>query len=154
MIDGLIEDLIDDIDAHLPVALELDRAALLPGMYLAWCARLDLLDAAFAQQHAEFVLRARYGDGLCTELLVGAGGGALRYAHLNSRGVAFTRRYYSRYPGDWRNLFGADMYAVTDSWDNYQKIAAVLTEALLGKPTLSPSAQGGTRSKGWWQFWK
>ena len=146
-----VKDVVDDINNHMRAAVEIDRAALLPGMFTAWCARLDLLDSDFSEKHTKLVLRARYGEGPCSELFVAGCAGTLKYTHLNERGKRFARSYYSRYPDDWRELFGENLYAVADSWETYQKIAAVLTEALLGKSG-APGAPG--RTNGWWKFWK
>lgn len=159
-------DVVDDIDRHLKEALEFDRAALIPGMYLAWCARLNLLDVAFAKAQANALLRLHYNDGSCTELLITGCSGTLRYSHLNQRGIDFTRSYYPRYFADWQAVFGDEPYAVTDSWDSYNKIAPVLTAALLGSTSDArvndfgvlntlKAAMSGKRSNGsWWKFWK
>ena len=150
-------DVVDDIDRHLKQAGEFDRAALIPGMYLAWCARLNLLSPEFSKAQAASLLRLHYNDGSCIELLVTGCGGTLRYSDLNEQGEDFTRRYYPGYLADWQAVFGSDIYAVADSWENYHKIAAVLTETLLGAP--DPSV-GGLKSArrasngSWWKFWK
>ena len=141
-------DVVDDINRHLDSAGEFDRAALIPGMYLAWCVRLGLLDRRFAEQQAQAILRLHYNDGSCIEMLVTACGGTLKYAHLNDRGVAFTRDYYPQFLKDWRAVFGEDIYGVKDSWENYGKIAAVLTKALHGK-----GSDAKHRRRKTWRFW-
>jgi hypothetical protein len=149
-IDSKDKEVVDDISLHLKEAGDFDRAALIPGMYLAWCARLNLLAPEFAKAQAASLLRLHYNDGSCIELLVTGCGGTLRYSDLNERGKDFTRRYYPRYFADWQAVFGADIYAVADSWESYHKIAGVLTEALLGAPKGEARAPGGA----WWKFWK
>ena len=144
-------DVIDDINRHLGVAGDFDRAALIPGMYLAWCARLNLLDRDFAEQQAQAILRLHYNDGSCIEMLVTGCAGTLKYSHLSKQGAAFTRHYYANYLADWQTLFGEEIYAVEDNWENYSKIAAVLTKALRGtaEPARSKLALPKT-----WRFWK
>jgi len=150
--DELSVDVVDDINRHLAAAVEFDRAALIPGMYLAWCARLNLLDRGFAEQQAQAILRLHYNDGSCVEMLVSACGGTLKYGHLNKQGVAFTREYYADYQKDWRALFGDDLYAVEDSWENYGKIAAVLTKALHARSDQNATNKKSSGRKSW-RFW-
>ena len=154
-------DVVDDLSRHLPRAREFDRAALIPGMYLCWCARLDLLEHSFAEQQAEQLLRLRYRDGSCVDLFVTGCEGTLRFSHLNERGARFTREYYSRYLDLWRETFTSDIsssdispsdiYGVSDSWENYEKIAAPLTRALLGSP---PQKASVASRRSWWRFWQ
>jgi|GEM_PF-715712 len=160
----VVDDIIDDINRHLGEAGDFDRAALIPGMYLAWCARLNLLERGFAEQQAQAILRLHYNDGSCIEMLVAGCAGTLKYSHLNSQGAAFARNYYSTYLADWQTLFGEDIYAVEDSWENYAKIAAVLTKALHSKGgRTKPGRLKSIRPKTilpksilpkTWRFWK
>ena len=154
---GDATDVVDDLSRHLPHAREFDRAALIPGMYLCWCARLDLLEQGFAEQHAEQLLQLRYRDGSCVDLFVTGCDGTLRFSHLNERGARFTREYYSRYIELWRDTFvsdssSSDMYGVSDSWETYEKIAGPLTQALLGPPNTQKASIAIPRS--WWRFWQ
>jgi len=144
-----VSDVVDDINQHLVAAGEFDRAALIPGMYLAWCARLNLLDRSFAEQHAQSILRLHYNDGSCIEMLVTACGGTLKYSQLNKQGAVFTRGYYADYLANWRATFGDDIYGVQDSWENYGKIAAVLTKALH-----AGGKRGEQTRRKTWRFWK
>ena len=157
-----VVDVVDDLSRHLPHAREFDRAALIPGMYLCWCARLDLLEQGFAEQHAEQLLQLRYRDGSCVDLFVTGCDGTLRFSHLNERGARFTREYYSRYIELWRDTFvsdaslsdssSSDIYGVSDSWETYEKIAGPLTQALLGPPNTQKASIAIPRS--WWRFWQ
>ena len=58
--------LIDDLDASLEsnggAAISIDRAAMVPGMYLAWCVRLQLIAADFEARHERDILRLRYRE--------------------------------------------------------------------------------------------
>ena len=141
--------IVDDIDAHMARAGQIDRAALLPGVFLAWCVRLQLVDSSFANQHQELILRLNYHEITGAQLLVDACGGTLRYEHLNPRGGEFARAYYPLFIDDWRATFGEDIYSVPDNWETYDRIAPALTSALLGPPGKPPVKAGR-----WWQFWK
>lgn len=148
-------EVVDSIDNHMPLAGSIDRAALLPGMYLGWCVRLGLVTPAFKAEHDVAVLRLNYGEGSGVELLVSCGG-TFRYDWLTARGKAFTRDYYARYPKDWQSVFGADEYAVEDSWTNYDLLAPVLTRALYSFAGHSSAGQKGARDskRSRWKFWR
>ena len=122
-------------------------------MYLAWCVNLGLVSESVLLEQERLVLRVRMQDALGSELLV-ALGGELKGEHLNERGRHFTSSYYADFLNDFRTTFEGKSYDVKDSWDNYQKIATVLTAKLLGpkdKPMASPLFTG---FRGWWRkFW-
>ncbi len=142
-------DVVDSLDEHIAVAGSIDRAALLPGMYLGWCVRLSLVTKAFKAAHQTAALRLNYGEGSGVELLVGCGG-SLRYDWLSNEGQAFTRHYYPQYTTDWEQVFGVDRYAVEDNWSNYEQLAPVLTRALYAYTDQSKSPKGLSR----WKFWQ
>lgn len=151
---------VDSIDNHMAAAGSIDRAALLPGMYLGWCVRLGLVAPAFRAEHETAVLRLNYGEGSGVELLVSCGG-SLHYDWLSAQGKAFTRHYYPNYAQDWVQVFGAQPYAVTDSWTNYDRLAPVLTKALYAftghsstDSSTHSSRGGGSKRRLRWKFWQ
>lgn len=151
---------VDDLDRHLPAAGSIERAAVPMGMYLAWCANLELLDPAFRATHESAVLRLRYRDLTPAQFLTATCGGRIDESVLNEEGRAFTRAYYDRYLEDFRATFGAEVYAVADDWPHYDRIARLLTRRYLGEfrgmTGDKRSADRGAADDGrkWWQFWR
>ena len=45
--------IIDDIDLHIDAAGSIDRAALVPGMYFAWCVNLQLVAATRRERRSD-----------------------------------------------------------------------------------------------------
>ncbi|MEM7220484.1 MAG: hypothetical protein AAF515_19140 [Pseudomonadota bacterium] len=128
----------DSIDRHLAVAGSIDRAAIPGGFYVSWCANLGLL--TLPAHSDELISRVRFRDASPIELYVAGCGGSLEAGHLTYRGVRFTREHFERYLAVCRETFGADIYAAEPSWENYDRLAKVLTVWLLGAPRRS-SAQ-------------
>jgi len=151
---GVVEPaVVDSLDDHLALAGSIDRAALLPGMYLGWCARLGLVAPAFRVAHEQAILRLNYGEGSGVELLVSCGG-TLHYEWLSAQGKTFTRHYYSRYLNDWQQVFGDDVYAVEDTWANYDRLAPVLTRALYNFNGEASKRNQVPKRRSRWKFWQ
>jgi len=143
----------DDIGHHLAAAGTFDRAAVPLGMYFAWCANLQLLDAHFVDAHETLVIRVRYREVTGAELLVAGGAGRLDDSHLNEEGRDFTAAHYPDYMSEFRATFGGDPYAVRDDWAHYDQIAPVLTRKLMQERAAADThAAHGTeaRHRRWW----
>ena len=135
------------LDAHLPHAPDIAAAAVAPGMLFAWCANMRLLAPAVEETFATELLRLRVREVKGSEVLV-ATGGALTSEMVNDDGRRFLADYHPRFDEDYRSVFGADVYAVADTWANYDELAPVLTRRLLGEPPRP--AQGWTaRLRSW-----
>jgi hypothetical protein len=149
------EDVLDDLDRHLPAAGSLDRAAVLPGMYLAWCANLQLISGRFQQEHESALLRLRYRELTPAEFFTATTGGTLEFTHLSPGGQAFSRIYYPGYVEDCRRLFGTNPYGAKDDWPHYDRIAPVLTRRYMDWKDRGRRGDGnGSVSAGirrWWQ---
>lgn len=147
----------DDVGRHLAAAGSFERAAVPMGLYLAWCANLQLLSPDLLDRADELVLRVRYRDVSGSELAVAGCGGVLADEHLSAEGQAFTARYYPRYYDALAAEFGAEPFAVRGDWASYDRIAPVLTRALMAfrggaqAPAAGAAAAGGRR---WWQVWR
>jgi len=147
----------DDLARHLPAARSFDRAAVPLGMYVGWCANLQLLSASLERAAGGLVMRVRYREITGAELLVGGCGGVLSDEHLNDEGRSFTAAYLPRYLDAFRATFGGDPYDVKDAWAHYDLIAPVLTRELMA--FRGRGAAGGTRGakvlgsgdRRWWQ---
>ncbi len=143
---GALDEIIDDIDRHMGDAGSIDRAAGPLGVYLAWCANLDLVSDALKQHFAGEVVRLRMRDLKPVEFLIKATAGTLRSEHLNEAGLEFTERYYAGYIDDYAaalNIEASSVYDVEDSWENYDRVAPELTRQLYRR--------GRKRAKHWWQ---
>ena len=137
------------IDAYLPHAPDLAKAALPLGMLLAWCANLRLLSEAFEVEYAAPLLRLRMQEIVGSELLV-ACGGDLRREMFNEAGLAFVERYLDQLDADLKDAFGKDPMDVDDNWANYGKFAKIVTRKFMG-PGSKRGVSLGSRIKSWWQ---
>jgi hypothetical protein len=143
---GASGDVIDDIDRHMDEAGSIDRAAGPLGVYLAWCANLDLVSDTLKERFAGEVVRLRMRDLKPGEFLIRATAGSLRCEHLNDAGLVFTQRYYAGYLDDYAaalNVEATSIYEVEDSWENYDRVAPELTRQLYQR--------NRKRGKHWWQ---
>ena len=150
----VIVDVIDDIDRHMADAGSIDRAAGPMGVYLAWCANLDLLSDMLKQRFEDEVVRLRMRDLKPVEFLIRATAGSLRNEHLNEAGLEFTERYYAGYIDDYAaalDIEVASVYDVEDSWENYDRVAPELTRHLYGDKYRDKYRRGRNRAKHWWQ---
>ena len=144
----------DDVDRHLEAAGSIDRAAVPMGLYLAWCANLQLLSESFQSEHETLVLRVRYREIGGSELLIAGCGGSFDRAVLNADGQRFTDGYYAQYMDDYRSVFGDCVYRVKDDWAQYDRIAPLLTKHYMHSGRHGRKMpRSGARDKKWWQRW-
>lgn len=151
----------DDLDRHMEEAGSLARAAVPLGMYLAWCANLQLISGRFQKDHEDNLLRLRYRELSPAEFFTATTSGSLAYSQLSPSGADFTRAYYHRYPEDFRATFSVDPSAVRDDWAHYDQIAAVLTRHFMAwkdggrAKRLYPPSNGErlARRSRWWRRW-
>ena len=122
--------LYDSLDAHLLQAPDIDRAIVPMGMMMSWCVQMQLLAPEVVAAHESLVLRIRYRESRGSELLA-ACGGDLRGPLFTEPGQRFLAEYYPRYLEDYRRVFGDELYAVEDNWDNYARLAPVITRAYM-----------------------
>lgn len=101
------------------------------GMLLAWCANMHLLSADFQQEHDRMILRLRMREIGGSDLLI-ASGGDLTEAMFNDQGRAFLDGYYDKYFDDVRSVLG-DLHSFEDNWDNYSKLAQLITARYMAK---------------------
>ena len=154
-------EVLDDLDRHMAQAGSIARAAVPLGMYLAWCANLQLISGRFQQDHEDALLRLRYRELSPAEFFTATTSGAVEMQQLSPSGAAFASAYYHRYMEDFRNTFSGDPYAVRDVWAHYDQIAAVLTRHFMAwkdggraKRIYRPSNGERLSSRGkWWRRW-
>jgi hypothetical protein len=133
----------DSVDRHLAAAGSVDRAAIVPGIYLAWCVNLGLESVQLRDTAERALLRVRMRDLTGSELLVSACAGVLAAESLNEAGQRFTERYYVNYSRDFEAALGS-LYDAADDWSTYDRIAPILTRSYLGPPP----------RRRWWRFWR
>ena len=129
----------DTLDRYMPYAQDMGAAMVPMGLFLAWCTNLRLLDPSFEQAHERAVLRIRMQEAAGSELLVAAGGD-LTQAMFSAHGNEFIKRYYPDYLEDYKRVFDVtdeSLCTVKETWDNYAKLAAVITPRLLGRKAKS-----------------
>ena len=150
--------MLDDLDRHMTAAGDVARAMVPMGMFMAWCGHLQLVSDAFQQAHETAVLRLRYRELTPAEFFAATTHGGIDPADLNRQGRSFAQAYYPHYLDDFRSVFGADIYAVGDSWDRYDEIAPLLTKRFMkfregGRRSRDFSDRSGAVRK-WWQRWR
>ncbi len=137
--------LIDDIDLHIEEAGSIDRAALVPGMYLAWCVNLQLVAPKLETSFGRDVLRLKYRELTPAAFFLKVAHGRLTEDLLSEQGSAFAAQHYAQF----RNDTAASLYDAKDDWGTYDSIAPALTKAYYA------FAEGGHRSarpaKHWWR---
>ena len=134
--------LIDDLDG----APSIDRAAMVPGMYLAWCVNLQLVAAPFEAAHGRDLLRLRYRELTPAAFFLKTTGGRLTQDLLSEHGARFAEYQYAVYRSENR----ATLLAAKDDWDTYDAIAADLTKAYYAFGDGSEKKRGGH----WWNGWR
>ena len=136
--------IIDSVDPYLPVAGSIDKAARVPGQFLAWCAQMQLLSADFEEEHSSLLVRCRFREIEPSEFFIVSCGGELSDRVLNERGQQFARVHYAEFAQTLPELV-ADFWQLENEWWLFERSAKVLNERLLGKPPAR---------RAWWQFWR
>jgi len=139
--------IIDDLDGHAEAG-SIDRAALVPGMYLGWCVSLQLLSAPFEAAHGREILRMRYRELTPAAFSLKPAHGRLTDDVLSQQGCRFAEQHYA----DYRASVVPKLYDAKDDWDTYDSIAPALTKAYYA------FAEGGHQpaqsGRHWWQKWR
>ncbi len=149
-----------DVAHHLSETASFDRAAAVPGLFVAWCANLGLLSEDVERAGGDALVRLRMRDMRGGEFLVATLGGAITEAHLSRVGFAFARKHYAAYLQELPDIVGvADLGGVRDSWAHYDLAAPWLTRRHLGPARRSGGGSGlgklgQATDKKWWQVWK
>jgi hypothetical protein len=139
--------IIDDIEAHMGAACSIERAAMVPGMFFAWCVNLQLVSNTFAAEFVRETLRLRYRDMSPASFFLKATGGRIDEEQLSERGRLFAQHYYAAYRDAHSSLYHAK-----DDWDTYDTIAADLTKAYYAFADGGHKVAHGGRH--WWQVWR
>ncbi len=134
---------IDDIGRRVAEAGSIERAAAVPGLFLAWCVNLGLITEAVARDEARAVVRLKVREIGGGEFLVAACGGVLDDRVLSPVGMDFARRHYGAFKDHVRDVLLAP---IEDKWTHYDRVAPWLTARYMGRPR--------RRRKLEWRPWK
>ena len=132
---------VDSIDRHLVSGHSIESAAVIPGIFIAWCINMGLVNPSEFAKVESAVVRLKYREITGGEFLVAALGGELREEHLSANGVIFARRWYAPFLEEVSFRLGEKP---EPKWSTYEQIAPWLTERLLGRKS---------GRKKWWRFW-
>ena len=127
------------------------------GMFLAW-AVINELHSDFLRDHYEELLaKLRRREITGRQFFEAACSERFSERDLNEEGNTFAQHYYvdetgkrGAYFADYKKVLTAGLpsfWHVADTWENYAKIAAVISRRY--EEWKNPS-----RRKRWWQFWK
>jgi hypothetical protein len=126
------------------------------GMFLAWAALHGLVNDYHEQQTTELLGKLRRREITGQQFFTAACREQFAEKDLNVEGNAFAGQYYRNDLGergayfvDYKKVLAQGLpsfWHVADTWDNYDKLAAVIDRRF--KQWKNPSR------KHWWQFWK
>ena len=126
------------------------------GMFLTWAARHGLLNEFHKQKTPESVAKLSERQITGRQFFEAACQQQFAEKDLNVEGNAFAEYYYrdasgerGAYFDDYKKVLAAGLpsfWHVADTWENYEKIAPVITKRYEGWKN--------PPKKRWWQFWK
>ncbi len=117
---------------EFPTVLPIEQAYVHIGMFLGWMLENDLYSEIFEEDEAIQVIRFRNREMSCS-ILSAIWDGYLGEDLFNEEGNAFSISYYQsgKYHQDYLAALAEGLpsiYHVEDSWDNYNKMAEIITE--------------------------
>ena len=126
------------------------------GMFLAWAVLNNLESDLHRERSAELLARLRRREITGRQLFEAVCAERFSERDLNEEGNAFAQQYYvdeagqrGPYFADYKKTLAAGLpsfWHVADTWDNYGKIAAVISRRYEEWKT-------PPRRKPWWRFW-
>ena len=127
------------------------------GMFLAWAVLNELESDFHRERSAQHLAKLRRREITGRQFFEAACNERFSERDLNEEGNAFAQYYYvdetgkrGAYFADYKKVLAAGLpsfWHVADTWDNYEKIAAVISRRY--EEWKHPS-----RRKRWWQFWR
>ena len=121
------------------------------GMFLAWAIANSLEGDLHKEESGPALEAVRRREMTGRQFLFDQCDEKFTDEDLNDEGNAFAAAYYSRedplYIHDYEGVLGAGvptLYHVADTWENYDKIAPVISRRFMKWKS----------GKAWWQFWK
>jgi hypothetical protein len=115
---------------NFPANLPIEQAYVHIGIYLGWVIDRDLYSEYFEDEASNQIFRFKRREISCT-ILSEIWDGYLGYELFNHHGNMFTYYYYGGglYNSDYKQVLVKNLpslYHVTDSWENYEKMKAVM----------------------------
>ena len=89
--------IIDSINEHFGDDASFEDAAVVPGLFVAFCVNLDLISDTLRESSGRDFLRLKYREITGPEFLIRSCGGELLESHLTSKGCKFAKQYYVDY---------------------------------------------------------
>ena len=127
------------------------------GMFLAWAVINELHSDLLRDHYEELLAKLRRREITGRQFFEAACSERFSERDLNEEGNAFAQHYYvdetgkrGAYFADYKKVLAAGLpsfWHVANTWENYEKIAAVISRRY--EEWKNPS-----RRKRWWQFWK
>ncbi|MBB1076595.1 hypothetical protein HUU62_19525 [Rhodoferax sp. 4810] len=142
---------LDDTNWHLnggefPPDLPEENAATHIGFFVAWAINTGLWDTPPGTGESVAAQRVRDRTITGRTFLLEHCDGKLFSGMLNKEGSAFAQKYYERaYSKDYQRTLILDLesdYLVSDSWDNYDRMAEVIDQRYAKE-----------KDKPWWKLW-
>ncbi len=131
------EELIYDRAKHhfmgkFPNILPIEQAYVHIGMFLGWILEQNMYSELFEDEAGHQIIRFK-GREITASILSAMWDGYLGEDLFNEEGNEFSKHYYQTgdYKKDYQELLASGLpsfYHVEDTWDNYHKIAARITE--------------------------
>ncbi len=118
--------------AHFPSILPIEQAYVHIGMFLGWMLENDLYSEEFEEEESLQILRFKQREITCS-ILSAMWDGYLDEELFSKKGNDFLQYYYQsgKYRQDYQNTLvnGLNsMHQVADTWENYEKIAEVVSQ--------------------------
>ena len=138
--------IIDSISEHLGDDASFEDAAVVPGLFVAFCVNLELVSESLRESSGRDLLRLKYREITGPEFLIGSCGGELLECHLTNEGCKFAQQYYVDYV-----LRLKEIVETPDAkWETYDRVAPWLTRCYFKRRARKPNIFSKSR---WWKFW-
>jgi len=132
-----------------PEDLPLENAGTHIGLFLAWIIKNNLEGEFHQKESCESLIKVRNEEISGRDFLIKMCDEKFWEEDLNEEGQSFTNHYYESdlYLNDYDSALSSNLetlYHVENSWDNYHKLA----------PLISAAYDKWKKPKKFWQFWK
>ncbi len=132
-----------------PEGLPLENAGTHIGLFLAWIIKNNLEGEFHQKESCENLIKVRNEEISGRDFLIDMCDEKFWEEDLSEEGQSFTNHYYESdlYLNDYDSALSSNLetlYHVENSWDNYHKLA----------PLISAAYDKWKKPKKFWQFWK